>query len=145
MQGRGGRPQLRWRADPPRRRDVRDQLGLRIGWVRFWLRGVGLGFAAWLFSAAFGFWPPLRFGVLPFFWAGLLLMPACALLALLAWTAPLPFERPANCPRCGGAEKVLSLPWRLEFICRHCRRRGTIQHGTPEVSDPAPDRAGTGA
>jgi hypothetical protein len=131
----GGGPWRRYAGTP--RRDLRDQLCLRIGWIRFWLRGTALGFAAWLFSASFSFWPELRFLAAPFFWAGLILMPACALLALLSWVAPLPFERPAACPACGGEERVLSLPVRLEFTCRRCGRHGTILRGVPSLPAPA--------
>ncbi len=124
------RGRLAWRPDPPARRDRRDQLGLRIGWVRFWLRGVAVGFAFWLMAVALGFWPGLGPLVPPFFYAGLVLMPLCAVLALLTWLAPLPFEIEARCPACGGAERILKLPWPFEFICRRCGRRGILTEGS---------------
>lgn len=130
-----GRRHPSWRPAPPPRRDRRDQLGLRIGWVRFWLRAIALGFGLWLMSAALGLWPQLQALSPPFFYGGLLLMPAGGVLALLTWIAPLPFERPATCPACRQSHRVLVLPWPLEFFCPGCGRHGTI-HGGQIRSDP---------
>jgi hypothetical protein len=131
------RRRLAWRPDPPRPRDLRDQLALRIGWVRFWLRGVTLGLGLWLLGASLHLWPQLQFAEPPFFWAGLVLMPGCGALALLSWILPLPHERRAVCPRCGAEERVLSLPWRLPYTCRRCKARGEIARGRIVLPEPA--------
>jgi hypothetical protein len=132
------RRRLEWRPDPPRRADPRDQLALRLGWVRLWLRGVTLGLGLWLIGASLLLWPQLQALMPPFFFAGLLIMPAAGLLALLTWVVPLPFERRVRCARCGGGERVLALPWRLPYTCRHCRARGEIERGEIRLAIPAP-------
>ena len=110
-------------------REVRDQLGLRIGWVRFWLRAVTLGVGIWLTGASLLMWQPLQWAVPPFFYGGLILMPAGGLLALLAWITPYPREVLRPCPRCGHSDRVLVLPFRTAHTCRHCRRKGYLYHG----------------
>jgi hypothetical protein len=125
---RGPRRRLAWRSDPPRR-DLRDQLGLRSGWVRLWLRAMLLGFGLCLIAVSLGRWAALQILVPPLFLVGLLLIPVGALLALITWSVPLPIEVPVRCPRCGAPERVLRLPWRFEFICRGCQRHGHIQGG----------------
>ena len=129
------RRQLAWRADAPqpRRRDLRDQLGLRIGWVRFFLRSIALGLGLWLIGASLQLWAALQGLVPPFFYVGLLLMPLGAILALLVWVAPLPFERESRCPACQQSRRMLHLPWRLEFICPSCGRKGHLLQGRIEL------------
>ena len=132
---------LAWRKDPPppvRRPDVRDQLGLRIGWVRFWLRAILLGLGFWVISASLGMWlgmvPQVEPAVSLFLWAGLILMPVGGLLALASWIVPLPHERTVACPACGHEERVLALPWLLPFTCRGCRRKGELWKGRIRVT-----------
>ncbi len=117
------------------RPEVRDQFGLRIGWVRLWLRGVLLGFGLWLTAASLALWAPLQGAVPPFFYGGLVLMPACGLLALLAWVTPYPREVGAVCGRCGHPDRVLVLPFAVPHTCRHCRRRGVVERGRMEIGE----------
>lgn len=131
---------MAWRKDSPRpvrRPDVRDQLGLRIGWVRFWLRAILLGLGLWVISASLGMWvglvPQMAPLAVAFLWAGLILMPAGALLALASWILPLPHERKTSCPACGHQESVLSLPWILPYTCRNCRRKGQLSKGRMRI------------
>ena len=117
------------RQPPARRPDLRDQLGLRIGWVRVWLRLATIGLALWLTGASLLMWRPLQWAVPPFFYGGLLLMPAGGLAALLAWISPYPRESPAPCPYCGTPIAVLRLWWRQPLTCPHCRRPLWLEGG----------------
>ncbi len=130
---------LAWRSAPRpvRRREIRDQWGLRIGWVRFWLRAIALGAGLWVIAASLGLWPPLRFLVPLFLLAGLFLMPAGGLLALASWILPLPHEHPARCPGCGHEARVLRLPRTVAFTCPYCHRKGALLRG--EIHLPAED------
>lgn len=129
----GGRPvrRLAWRNDPPpvRKPEMRDQLGLRIGWVRLWLRAATIGFVIWLTGASLVLWPPLQGLVPPFFYAGLIVMPASLLLAGLSWITPVPRELRSACPGCGHEDRLLVLPFLLKHTCRHCRRSGVLRQG----------------
>ena len=112
-----------------RRPDLRDQLGLRIGWVRVWLRVAAIGIGLWLTGASLLMWQPLQWAVPPFFYGGLLLMPAGALAAVLAWITPYPPEPSCPCPYCGTPTAVLRLSWRQPLTCPHCRRPLWLQAG----------------
>lgn len=126
---------LAWRTEarPVVRPEVRDQLGLRIGWIRLWLRAIVVGFGIWLTGASLLLWPPVQWAVPLFFYAGLLVMPAAGLLALLAWITPFPREVASTCPGCRHADRVLMLPFRVAHTCRHCRRKGFLYQGGMEI------------
>ncbi len=123
---------LAWRSDPPPapKPDLRDQLALRIGWVRFWLRALALGLGIALTGSSLALWPQIK-GQGPYilFFVGLCIVPVGGLLALLSWLVPLPHEHVVACPYCATPTRVLSLPRRLPYTCRHCRKQGTIERG----------------
>jgi hypothetical protein len=125
---------------------VRDQFGLKIGWVRLWLRGVGLGVGLAFLGASCGLWRPLAFAAGPFFALGLLVMLVAGILALLTWAIPYPLlQTKARCPACGHEDRVLRLPWTTAHTCRHCRRKGVLRAGLLTIpEDPAPVPGGRG-
>lgn len=134
-----GPRRLAWHSDPAPapKPDLRDQLGLRIGWVRFWLRALTLGFGISLIGASLLLWRQGQ-GLAPYFIVvGVYLMPIGGVLTLLSWIVPLPHERTVPCPSCGTPTRVLSLPRRLPYTCRHCKRQGTIERGRIEMAQPA--------
>jgi hypothetical protein len=120
----------------PRVRDLRDQLGLKIGWIRFWLRGVGLGVGLAFLGVSLAMWRPLASLAGPFFVLGLLVAPIAGLAALATWALPYPWlQAECACPRCGHVERVLRLPWRTRHTCRRCLRRGYLLGGVLHLAD----------
>ncbi len=131
MSETSNRGQWRWRssprpAGPP---ELRDQLALRIGWVRFWLRAAVLGLGLWLIGASLMLWPQLVVLTPVFFLVGSALMPLGLVLGGLSWILPLPHEHATRCGACGHSERVLALPWTLPYTCRGCHRKGAILRG----------------
>lgn len=130
--GGGGRARRRPRdGRPAGPRDLRDQLGLKIGWVRFWVRGAVMGIGIAFAGASLALWSFLSPAAVPIFLVGIILAPVAGLFALLSWALPYPLlQAQATCPACRFQEPVLRLPFRIAHTCRHCRRRGYLERGT---------------
>ena len=119
--------------------DLRDQLGLRAGWIRLWLRGIGLGFGIMFLGVSFGLWKVLAPAAIPVFLLGIAVIPVTGLLALVTWVLPAAWvERRAQCPACGHEEVLLRLPWRTAHTCRHCLRQGYAVRGEMHLGTGGP-------
>ena len=120
-----------------RRRDRRDQWGLRVGWVRLALRGTLLGVALCLLSASFLLQRILAPLAAPTALLGLSLIAVGGCAALVLWVVPLgPLEVEAYCPGCRRPERVLRLPFAVEHVCRHCGRHWVLVRGRMQAQTP---------